>query len=123
MRNIVTYFIIGIIASLVPLNLIGLAKEKDPSIDINYYQMVRYAPIVFGIFNVIFLSIINKFFPKLNYFIVGAMAAIIISSYGRFVQNIPTKVFKMKNPNMFHVNAVITWSLFYGIVVNYLLKV
>jgi hypothetical protein len=109
------YLVIGLIASLVPILLVGSSAEKDPSIDLNYYEFVRYTSMFFMIFNLIYLSLMEYLDVK-NYFLIGAIAALLISSYGRFVQEIPTKIFKLENPNMFHVYALLIWTPYYGII-------
>ena len=119
-KQIAIYFIIGIIASLVPIYLIGIAKENDENIDLNYFQFVRWAPLFFGIFNIILLFIMNIIGLN-NCWIIGIIAGTIISSVDRFIQKIPTKVFKMGNPNLFHIYAIIVWGLFYGLIVKNIL--
>ena len=120
-EKFVPYFIIGIIATFVPLNLIGAKMREDPTISYKYINLVKYGPIMFGLFNVALFYVTHKLNIN-NFWIIGVIASIFISSYGRFVQEIPTKVFKMKNPNMFHVQALLVWCLFYGIVAQFVLR-
>ena len=123
-KKLIIYFVIGLIASLVPLKLIAHQLETDPSVqkEINYYQFVKFSPLLFGIFNVIFLYIMNEYFPEVNLWATGVIAGLLISSYGRFVQKLPTKVFKMTNPNIFHLYATIVWSIFYGFIAKNILN-
>ena len=125
MQEIVIYFVIGLIASFIRIVLIGQYLEKNPDLqkELNYYQFVRYSPIFFGIFNIVFLFIMNNYFPKVGMWYGGILAGLLISSYGRFVQKIPTKIFKMDNPNMFHVWAAVIWCLFYGLFAQTLMNI
>ena len=113
------FIIIGLIASLIPITLISREVNKS-GVNFDIHQIIKYGPLFFVIFNVFYLSITNVILKNtlLNNVSVGVIAGIIISSYGRFIQNIPTKVFKMKDPNMFHIYAMIFWGVYYGVMLS-----
>lgn len=120
MTKYVSNLVLGLIASFVPIIMIGYQIERDDSIEFDYINFVRNAPIFFAIFNLIYIYIIDNYTNIDNYFIIGAIAGLIISSFGRFIMDIPTKVFKLPDPNMFHIYGMVTWSLFYGVIFKYL---
>jgi hypothetical protein len=112
--------IIGLLASLIPIIIISYSIKKDNEINNQKYKnfdnlFFVQTIIFFVLFNSIFIPAIensdyNEFYYK------GLIAGLLISSFGRFVMNIPTIVLKMGNPNWFHVYAIITWSIFYEII-------
>jgi len=113
---------IGLIASFVPIVLMSFAFEKNDGCSIsdkNYPQIVRTMLIMFVVLNVILLPLLSKFKIK-NYFIIGAILSVVYSTTGRF-SGIPQKIFKI-DPNMFQLNALVLWTLYYGLVVKNLVE-
>lgn len=112
--------VIGIISSFVPIILLSYAFGKNNGCNIlnfKYPQMVRMLLIMFIIINVLAFPLFKKLNIK-NYFIIGAILSVIYSSIGRF-SGVPQQLLKM-NPNKFQFNALILWTLFYGLIIKYL---
>ncbi len=120
-KNLVKYFVYGLLATYVPLNLMGthfhqanvFTKNNFPFINI-----IRYTPIIFGIINVIVFSILHWIGIK-NFFLIGAIFSLIYSSMGRWISEVPQRVFEM-DPNQFQLQALIVWVLFYGIFIQFI---
>ncbi len=112
--------VIGLLAAFVPIYLTSY-EYKDNCIKngINYLNIVRNTPIIFAILNIILIPLFN-ILGITNWYIIGALFSIIYSSMGRFISQIPQKVFEMNNPNYFHLYALIIWTLFYGIFIQYI---
>lgn len=108
------YIIVGLLASFIPINIIGINNN------VKLRHLVLYTPIGLAIFNLLYLSIITKFTD--NYWFIGFLASIFISSFGRFIMRIPQDILEMQNPNMFHLYALIIWSLYYGIIGKFIIS-
>ncbi len=109
---------IGLIASFVPIVLMSFAFEKNNGCSIsdkNYPQMIRSLIIMFVVLNVVLLPLLSKLNIK-NYYIIGAILSVVYSSTGRF-SGIPQKIFKI-DPNMFQLNALVLWTLYYGLLIK-----
>lgn len=116
MENTAKDLFFGIIASFVPI-IATSTKYTDRSQKggIRYIDIVRWSPILLAAINIIGMKIFRKA-GIYNLFTIGAILSVVISGFGRFIVNIPTKIFEMKNPNLFHVYALFTWTIFYGII-------
>jgi len=121
-KHVVIYTISGIIASLIPINLIGSSIDN---ID-DFRPTIKYTPLMFASINVVIYLVTYSFNIDMtkyeNHFILGVIMGLIILSIGRFIFDIPIKVFKMKNPNYFHIGGMVTWGLYYGFINQYILK-
>ncbi len=108
----------GLILAYVPIISMSYYFDKETvKNEFSYTNMIRSVPIIFLILNILSMAIFRTLNIN-NMFIIGIIMSIIYSSIGRFMFNIPTRVFDMNNPNMFHIYALITWSLVYGIIGN-----
>ncbi len=121
MNNIVKDFLIGTFTSFVPLYLMSYQFDDKDCIKnaFSFPNAVRTLPIFFGISGVVAFYLF-RLLGIHNFFLIGVIFAIYYSSIGRFYANIPTRVFELENPNMFHVYAVIIWGLFFGFIVRFL---
>ncbi len=112
---IIKDFIFGMLAAYVPIMAISSTfKDKMDKNGINYASFVRWTPFMFGIINAVFMALFRSLGIH-NFIVIGAIFSIIYSGIGRFYAKIPTLLFEMKDPNMFHLYALVTWTLFYGI--------
>lgn len=120
---IIKDFVAGLIASFVPLTAMSFKFDNRDCTKngFSFTNAVRTIPIFFGIINVIVFYLLRLLGIR-NFFLIGFIFAIIYSSFGRFVSGVPTKVFDMENPNYFHLYAIITWGLFYGIIIQIFYK-
>lgn len=108
----VTY---GSLMSFVPITFLSTKFDNTHEIEeISYTKLIRTIPITFAVIHTLFM-ILMRIFGINNFFIIGALISFIYSGLGRFGTGIPTKILKMKNPNMFHIGAFIVWSLVYGL--------
>ena len=108
-------FLLGSIVSVLPIFYIGEAYKKlscQEQKQIDYVRIATSLPIVYGITFVV----LKKFFK--NYFVLGAVAGLFYSLMGRFVLNLPKKLFKMKNETSVHLIAPMMYALVYGVIVK-----
>jgi len=70
------YMMVGMLSAFIPINIIGSAMSKDPSVKNfdDYYKIVRYAPLFMGILNLIIFNLVGK-----KYLLVGIIIALILS--------------------------------------------
>lgn len=107
--------IVGFLLSFVPIFLTSFKFDKMKKNDVNYKNIVRFAPFLFSFLHTIFMIIFEKYKIK-NWYIIGATMSIIYSSIGRFLLDFPKKIFEMQNENMFHLYALIIWTIVYGLI-------
>ncbi len=120
--NIKKNIIIGIIASLVPIVIMSLVLDKTCSIsnyNFNYPKTIRMLLVMFVIINVTLLPLLSKLNIN-NYYIIGAILSLIYSSIGRYYKA-PQKILKI-DPNQYQFNALILWTLYYGLFINNLVN-
>jgi hypothetical protein len=113
------YMMVGMLSAFIPINIIGSAMSKDPSVKNfdDYYKLVRYAPLFMGILNIIVFNLIGR-----KYLLAGFIIAIILSSIGRYIFEIPQKVLKMSDPLNFQIFAAILWPLYYMYVARFVIE-
>jgi len=116
---IVRDMIVGLLAGYVPIHAMGshLGKKCEKN-GFSFNTMARFTPLMLAVLFPIIMGILRYLSPKWskNYWVLGLIFALIISSIGRFGFDIPRKVFEMENPNWFHVYAIVTWELFFHII-------
>jgi hypothetical protein len=116
MNNFIKDLVFGMLSAYVPLNMMssqfGVNSTKN---GFSYTNAIRFFPILYGVINAGLMPLMRHLRIN-NYFIIGFIFAIVYSSFGRFMAEIPQRVFEMEDVNRFHLQSVVTWGLFYGIV-------
>jgi len=108
-------FILGSTVAFYPLVYLGRAYSKlscKEMKDIDLFSIYYLLPIVYGLTYVLLKKRIK------NLFVLGAVAGLIYSLIGRFLLNLPSRLFKMRNPNHVHIYAMVMYSLIYGILIK-----
>lgn len=107
--------IVGLLAAYVPINAMGtyLNNNNCTKNGFSIVSTTRYTPLFFALLFPVVMSIIRRFGLHTNLYIVGFIFGIVISSIGRFIFKIPTRLFEMENPFMFHVYAIVVWTMFF----------
>jgi len=115
-KNIGKDFIFGALAGYVPITLMSFQYNKGALVKNghSYIKMARTVAWMFAFANILIMALMRVLGIK-NLFVIGFISAMIFSSYGRFIANVPRDIFEMKNENWFHVYAAIIWTLFYGV--------
>lgn len=109
--------IVGALAGYVPIYAMAPHFKKNcVKNGVKYTNVARYMFLIFIPLTIGVMFVLRKLNLENNFILMGIIFALLISSFGRFVGKVPTKVFGMKNPNMFHVYALIGWSIFYNTV-------
>lgn len=108
--KLINYILIGILSSFVPIILISYKQGKLVE---NWYKIIT----MFVLLNIIFMPLLNMLNIN-NMYVIGAILSIIYSSIGRFIFKVPTNIFKMEDPNYFHLYALLIWIPYYGLVIN-----
>ena len=122
MDKIYTDFLMGMLMAYVPIWILSYYfHNKSQIADINYSEFIISTPLIFGLINIIFLPIFRSLEIN-NFYLIGAIMSIVYSGIGRFYLNITDKVFQMNNPNMFHLYALVIWTVVYGIIGNIIYK-
>ena len=114
--------IIGIIACIEPIIELSVIFNKSCSIsnfDYTYPEIVRIIFVIYVGLNILLLPLLSKLNIN-NYYIIGAILSIIFSSIFRYYK-VPQKVYNM-DPNIFQIGSLLLWSLYYGIIINYLVN-
>ena len=122
LKKIKKNIVIGLIASFVPIVLMSFAFEKNDGCSIsdkNYPQMVRSLIVMFVVLNVVLIPLLSKLKIK-NYYIIGAILSVVYSSIGRF-SGVPQNILKI-DPNIFQLNALVLWTLYYGLFIKNLVE-
>lgn len=119
-NNIHAFFLSSSLpASMITLAYLayGYAKEKRPN-DVPYELFGLLVPLIFGIFGVLNYNATK--FGSYNSLIVGALFGLIISLIGRYVFNIPLKLFGLKDnkQRIVHLYAPILYSLIFYIIIS-----
>ena len=122
--------LIGTLASLVPIVVLGLpfykaeqARKRGEQPDCaprgSYPKMVWSLPLGFALTNLALLPLLYKLGVR-NYFAIGAILSVLYSSFGRFVAKVPQEVL-CTNPTSFQISALVLWALVYGLI-GYLME-
>lgn len=119
-KNNLNVFIISSFVSLITLFYVGLYyTNKQSPIDISFHLFPIIIPILYGIFGLINKYVISKY--GINYSIlVGSVFGILLSSLGRFILNLPTKIFNFTNKNSYkvHIYAIIMYSFIFRFIIT-----
>ena len=119
-NNLTKHFTIGALSGLVPITLMSFFFNNIIKNNYPYTTVVQLSPIIMGIIHTLVFTFLVEPFNLQNFFMIGMIFAAIYSSYGRFVGEVPQKVFELEDPNYFHLYAIVIWGLFYYVIVQYL---
>ena len=89
MNNFIKDLAFGMLSAYVPLNMMssqfGVNSTKN---GFSYTNAIRFFPILFGVVNAGLMPMMRHMRIN-NYFIIGFIFAIVYSSFGRFMVEIP----------------------------------
>ncbi len=124
MKEVITDFLIGTTLSSVPIYVLTkyyFENNLSPK-DYDYKSTIMYIPIKIGFINMLLFLIARKFFPDLekNALVMGTLMSIVLSMLASSTSfnEIPTKVIKMNNPNLFHIYSVVVFIILYFILLK-----
>jgi hypothetical protein len=126
MNEVIIDFLMGTTLSSVPIYVLTkyyFENNLTPK-DYDYKSVVMYMPFQMGFINATLFLITRRFFPEFanNAVIMGTLMSIVLSmlssSNSSSFNEIPNKVIKMHNPNMFHIYSVIIFIILYFILLN-----
>lgn len=117
MKEYITDFLIGSVASSVPIYILttNFFNKQLTVEEFDYPSMIINLPLKFGFINMIAFMLINKINPDWinNPIIIGSIMSIVYSLFGKCVNEIPKNLLKMENPNLFHLYAICIWIVVY----------
>ena len=114
--------------SVITIAYLGYAfYNKGRPQDVSFELFVIFIPLVYGI-----VGVINNYITEMygdNYsLLVGGLLGILLSTIGRFVLNLPTKIFDFNKSTEYqvHLYAMILYALIFRFIItpvnNYLIK-
>ena len=118
-KNYTLAFVIGMLStfiSLIPSVMAILKNPKKRGIA-KLEKKILWLPYFYGFVSILIIIFMHNVLPtKLNnYWIMGAIVAILYSSMGRF-GGLVTNVYEMDTPNLIHIYALMLYIPLYGIV-------
>lgn len=120
MENKIFDLMAGSVLSLIPLYIVTkyYFENKIDNKDFNYMNYAKFLPLKIAITNMLLFMIINKVIPdnKYNFIILGVIMSVIISLFTNSFNDIPEKVIKSKNNNMYHVYITVVFIVAYLII-------
>ena len=124
MKEITIDFLLGTALSSVPIYVLTkyYFENNLSSKDYDYKSSIMFMPIKIGVINMILFLIARKFFPTLenNAIIMGTIMSVTLSMLSDLssFNEIPEKVIKMHNSNLFHVYSVVVFIILYFVLIN-----
>ena len=112
MHSLFTYLIVGLLSSVLPLFIIYCYVDSPNQ----YFDKVKYYPVVYALFTMVLLYVIELVYPEMNMFVTGAVVGLLLTSYDRFVTKVPL-ILGVK-PALYQLYMIPIWSLWYGFVVK-----
>ena len=120
-REVLLAFIIGssIPVTLVSFLYLGIAFKKAgrPSA-IPYELFAILIPVLFGLFNILNVYLLKLTDNKNVSIYVGVFQGLVFSIIGRFLLDLPGKLFKMEQQYLAHVYAIVTYMIISRIIVH-----
>jgi hypothetical protein len=103
-NKIVSIFIVSSFVSIITLAYVGQAYKKSnyPS-DVPYGLFIFAIPLLYGIFGIINYGVIQQYGIAYS-FVVGALFGLMLSLVGRFVLNLPTRIFNFTKATEYKVH-------------------
>lgn len=119
-KNITNIFFISSFMSIITLTYIGIAFRRSgrPS-SIPYELFPIFIPILYGLFGLLNYYIITKYGNNYS-ILVGAIFGLFLSIIGRFVLNLPIKIFGYTKNTAYkvHIYAIIIYSLIFRFILS-----
>jgi multisubunit Na+/H+ antiporter MnhE subunit len=120
MKDKVFDLMAGSVISFIPLYIVTkyFFENKIDNNDFNYANYVKFLPFKIALSNVLLFMAIEKIAPnnKYNFIILGVIMSVIISLFTRSFNDIPEKVVKSKNNNMYHLYITSVFIITYLII-------
>ena len=128
-REYITVFLVGMATSIITLSYIFLFYEKAghpkqvPILTITLLVMT-----MFGVFAMLDHYIVDKTESYYSSLLVGALAGLIFSLFGRFMFNLPILIFNFKPENAYevHYKAPLIYAIIFFLIktpiINYVLN-
>lgn len=113
MCSLFTYFIVGLLSSIIPIFIIYLFIRENAGAE---FDTIKYYPILYALFTMVLLYAIEVIYPDMNMFVVGALAGLFLTSFDRFVTKVPTLI--GVTPATYQLSMIVVWSLWYGFVIK-----
>jgi hypothetical protein len=111
----------GSVLSFIPLYIVSKYYFEN---DINknqfdYIKYVKYLPVKMALLNLFLFLVINKISPNSNYdfVILGATMSVVISMFTKSYNDIPEKVVKSNNNNLYHLYITIVFIIAYYFII------
>jgi hypothetical protein len=122
MSQIKNDFFLGLALSSVPVYVLTkyyFENNISPK-DFDFKTIVMYLPLEMGVINVLLFLIVGKFFPDhvSNPIVMGMLMSIILSMITKSFNEIPEKVIKMDNSNMYHIYSMVVFTICYFIIMK-----
>lgn len=119
-KNTLYIFIISSLVSIITITYLGVAyyRKQKPS-NVNFKLMVLIIPLIYGISGVINYKMIEEYGINSS-LIVGGLVGLLFSLVGRFILNLPTKLFEFTKNNEYqvHIIAVILYSIIFRFIIT-----
>lgn len=119
-KNNFYIFIISSLVSIITITYLGIAYNRKQNLNnINFKLMVLIIPLIYGILGVINYKMIEEYGVNSS-LIVGGLLGLIFSLVGRFILNLPTKLFNFTKNNEYqvHIIAIILYSIIFRFIIT-----
>ena len=124
LKNNATVFIISVAVSIITLGYVGFANVRNgcPA-NINSEFFPLFIPLLYGIFGVLNYYVTQNFGNGYS-FLVGMLFGLLLSMLGRFMLNLPTKIFNFTDSNqwMVHIHAMVLYAGIFQLIITPLTK-
>jgi hypothetical protein len=126
MSEIKNDFLIGMVISSVPVYILTkyFFDNNLTTKDFDFKNHVMYLPLKMGVINVIIFGLLNIIFPEISSnsiiypIVLGTLMSIALSMLTPTFNEIPKKVIKMKNENLYHLYSVSIFAILYFILLQ-----
>lgn len=112
----------GSILSFIPLYIVSkyYFENNINKEDFDYIKYVKYLPVKMGLLNLFLFLVVNKISPSESYdfIILGTVMSVIISMFTKSYNDIPEKVVKSENNNLYHLYITIVFIIAYYFIVS-----
>ena len=119
MKEYIIDFFIGCTLSSIPIFILTkyYFENSLTNKDFDFPTTIKYLPLKMGIANLILFALISMFNKKLSTepIVMGFLMSIVISMLTKTFNEIPDKVIKMKNSNLYHIYSIIVFAIAYFI--------
>jgi hypothetical protein len=120
MSNLAIDFLMGMALSSVPIYVLTkyYFENNLTSNDFDLSSAIMYLPLKIGIINVIMTFSINKINSEFgtNPIVLGLVMSTVLSMLTKTFNEVPEKVIKMKNANMYHIYSMIVFIICYFLI-------